>query len=114
MVINLPPHDTLEPNQVLHDEFTVLLAGDIDAIRGAFARQPEFWLRSNRAPDPQTPNGFETPSAGEREAWRSLSHDQQNKDQWTQFRTTRVVAGKEPKLLATDDWPFLFRRDTTI
>ena len=114
MVMNLPPHDTLEPNQVLHDEFTVLLAGDIDAIRSAFARQPEFWLRSNRAPDPRTPNGFETPTASERAAWRTLTHDQQNMDQWTQFRTTRVVAGNEPKLLATDDWPFLYLREPTI
>jgi SAM-dependent methyltransferase len=114
MVMNLPPHETLQPDQLLHDEFTVLLAGAIEPIRDAFARQPEYWLKADRSPDPQTPNGFETPTADERAAWRKLTHDEQNQQRWTQFRTTRVVAGNEPALLATDDWPFLYLRTPMI
>jgi hypothetical protein len=114
MVMNLPPRDTLTPDQLLHDEFTVLFAGGIEAMRDAFARQPEYWLRSDRAPDTRTPNGFETPSGDQRATWRTLTHDEQNQQQWTQFRTTRVDAGGEPARLATDDWPFLYLREPMI
>ncbi len=114
MVMNLPPHETLEPDQLLFDEFTVLFAGGIEPLRNAFARQPEYWLRANRAPDPKTANGFDTPTAEQRAAWRTLPPDQQTQDPWTQFRTTRVVTGNEPKLLATDDWPFLYLRTPMI
>ncbi len=114
MVMNLPARDTLTPDQVLHDEFTVLFAGSIEAMRDAFARQPEYWLRANRAPDPQAPNGFETPPGDERAAWRKLTHDEQNQQPWTQFRTTRMDAGAEPPLVATDDWPFLYLREPMI
>jgi SAM-dependent methyltransferase len=114
MVMNLPSHETLEPDQFLTDEFTVLFAGGVDPLRNAFARQPEYWLRSDRAPDPKTPNGFETPTAEQRAAWRAATHDPKSPDAWTQFRTTRVVAGNEPKLLATDDWPFLYLRSPMI
>ncbi|MGH9201071.1 MAG: spermidine synthase, partial [Vicinamibacterales bacterium] len=114
MVMNLPARETVQPDQLLHDEFTVLLAGAIDPIRDAFSRQPEYWLKADRSPDAQTPNGFETPPADERSAWRKLTPDEQNQNKWTQFRTTRVVMGNEPSLLATDDWPFLYLRTPMI
>jgi hypothetical protein len=114
MVMNLPARDTLDPDQLLHDEFTVLIAGGIEAMRDAFVRQPEYWLRANLSPDTQTPNGFEAPSADERAAWRKLTQDEQNQQPWTQFRTTRVSAGSEPSLIATDDWPFLYLRQPMI
>ena len=114
MVMNLPARDTLQQDQVLQDDFTVLMAGAIEPLRDAFGRQPEYWLRSNRSPDMQSANGFTTPSPADRQAWRTLTHDQQNRDPWTQFRTTRVVTGDEPQLLATDDWPFLYLREPMI
>ena len=114
LVLNLPSRDTLEPDQVLQGDFTVLIAGATAPIKDAFARQPEYWLKGGRAPDRSTLNGFDYPTGQEREGWRALSTDEREKSEWQQFRTTRVMAGNEPQHLATDDWPFLYLRQPMI
>ena len=114
IVLNLPSRDTLEPDQVLQGDFTVLMAGATSAIKEAFVRQPEYWLKGGRAPDHTTLNGFAYPTGQEREGWGALSNDERDKSLWQQFRTTRVMAGTEPQHLATDDWPFLYLRQPMI
>jgi spermidine synthase len=114
LVLNLPSRDTLEPDQVLQGDFTVLIAGATSAIKDAFVRQPEYWLKGGRAPDRSTLNGFEYPTGQERQGWRALSAEDREKSLWQQFRTTRVMAGNEPQHLATDDWPFLYLRQPMI
>ena len=114
LVMNLPARDTVEPDDVFHDDFTVFFAGAVDPIRAAFARQPEYWLNGGRAPDRETPNGFDVPSAADRNAWRAMPDAEKAKRPWAQFRTTRVVIGNEPPLPATDDWPFLYLRAPMI
>ena len=48
LVLNLPSRDRLDPDDNLGGDFTMLIAGDNRAIRDAFARQPEYWLRLRR------------------------------------------------------------------
>ncbi len=63
LVLNLPSRDQLNPDDNLGGDFTMLIAGDNRAIRDAFARQPEYWLRLRGPFDRQTLNGFEYPAA---------------------------------------------------
>lgn len=113
LVLNLPSRDALEPDQTLGGDFTMLIAGDATPIRDAFARQPEYWLRTGRALDGQTLNGFTFPLPHERAGWRALPAEERNKTEWQQFRLTKVNAGHETRL-ATDDWPMLYLRTPMI
>ena len=59
VVFNLPSRSTVRPDDVLFDAFTMMFAGGTAPLKEAFAKHPEYWLRSDRASDPLTPNGFE-------------------------------------------------------
>ena len=61
LVLNLPSRDRLDPDDNLDNGFTMLVAGDNRALRDAFARQPEYWLRLQGPFDDRTPNGFDYP-----------------------------------------------------
>ena len=50
----------------------MLIAGDNRAIRDAFARQPEYWLRLRGPFDRNTSNGFDSPLPDERDGWRAM------------------------------------------
>jgi SAM-dependent methyltransferase len=114
LVLNLPSRDTLEADQTLGGDFTVLFAGATGPLRDAFARQPEYWLRGGRAPDSQMLNGFEYPLPSEREGWRALPAEERASSLWQQYRLTTVIASNEPLRLATDDWPFLYLRQPMV
>jgi hypothetical protein len=103
IVLNLPARETVGPEQILFGEFTVLMAGDTAPLRNAFARAPRYWLRRDRAPDGESPNGFELPDPPAAE-----------RDRWLLFHPTRLVNGGEPLRAATDDWPFLYLRRPMI
>ena len=113
LALSLPARPTIAPDQVLFDEFTVFMAGATDPIRAAFARQPEYWLRENAAPNPGTPNGFEMPAPAERASWR-LAGKGHRQSGWLPFSPTVVVPPAEQQRLATDDWPFLYLRTPGI
>jgi spermidine synthase len=99
LVFSLPARSAIAPDQVLFDEFTVFMAGATDPIRAAFARQPEYWLKENVPPNPQTPDGFKaSPGPG---AWRH-------------FSPTVVIPPTTQQRLATDDWPFLYLRTASV
>lgn len=114
LVLNLPSRDTLGPDESLGGDFTMLIAGANGAIRDAFAREPEYWLRGGRQLDAQTLNGFRYPTPEERAAWRAIPPDQRPPSEWQQFRLTRVTIGRETMRLATDDWPMLYLREPII
>jgi SAM-dependent methyltransferase len=114
VVLNLPGRDRLEPDDVLTGDFTVLMAGETSPMKEAFTRQPEYWLRGARPPDVTSANGFENPDAAARASWRALPKAQQDERPWQQFKITTVSPGHEPKLLASDDWPFLYLRQPMV
>ena len=113
LVLNLPGRDRLDPDDNLEGGFTMLIAGDNRALRNAFARQPEYWLRLRGPFDDRTLNGFDYPLANERDAWRALPSEERASSQWQQFKLTQVNSGTESRL-ATDDWPMLYLREPMI
>ena len=114
LVVNLPSRDVLNPDDNLGGDFTMLIAGDNRAIRDAFARQPEYWLRLRGPFDQRTLNGFDYPLPHERNGWRALPAEERDKSEWKQFRLTQVTAGASDARLATDDWPMLYLREPMI
>ena len=114
LVLNLPSRDELNPDDNLGGGFTMVIAGAKDAIRDAFARQPEYWLRLRGPFDGNTLNGFDYPLPNERAAWRTLPEAEREKSFWTQFRLTKVNSGPADTRLATDDWPMLYLREPMI
>ena len=114
LVVNLPSRDQLNPDDNLGGDFTMLIAGENRAIRDAFMRQPEYWLRLRGPFDRQTLNGFEYPLPNERSGWRELPADTRDKSEWRQFRLTQVNPGAGDTRLATDDWPMLYLREPMI
>ena len=93
LVLNLPSRDRLDPDDNLDNGFTMLVAGDNRALRNAFARQPEYWLRLQGPFDDRTTNGFDFPPANERDGWRALPAEERARSQWLQFTLTQVNSG---------------------
>lgn len=114
LVLNLPSRDQLNPDDNLGGDFTMVIAGANDAIRSAFARQPEYWLKLQGPFDQNTLNGFEFPTTPERAEWRTRSEADREKSAWNQFRLTKVNSSASDTRLATDDWPMLYLREPMI
>jgi SAM-dependent methyltransferase len=114
LVLNLPSRDRLNADDNLGGDFTMLIAGDTRAISGAFARQPEYWLRLRGPFDDRTPNGYEHPPAEERDRWRAGPSESRASSEWKQFRLTELAGGAADTRLATDDWPMLYLREPMI
>jgi SAM-dependent methyltransferase len=114
LVLNLPSRDQLNPDDNLGGDFTMVIAGANDAIRNAFAQQPEYWLRLQGPFDERTLNGFEFPLPAERTSWRALPGAEREQSPWRQFRLTRVNTSDADTRLATDDWPMLYLREPMI
>jgi SAM-dependent methyltransferase len=95
LVVTLPARKVVEPQS--RGGFTVLIAGDTDRLRRAFARQPEYWLRDSVAPGPTSPNGFQ----------QHFGPDEQA--HWKLFLLAKVGQAENLRT-ASDDWPFLYLR----
>ena len=114
LVLNLPSRDRLNPDDNLGGDFTMVIAGANDAIAGAFARQPEYWLRLRGPFDGDTLNGFDYPLSNERANWRTRAAEERERSLWQQFRLTKVNSGSADTRVATDDWPMLYLREPMI
>ena len=115
-VLTLPYRKVIEPEKATFGDFTIFFAGATDDLRSAFARQPDYWLREDEPPGPQSPNGFpqqpgsaatqlkdETPQSGE-----------QTSSAWQHFGLASVLPPQGSLRTATDDWPFLYLREPMI
>jgi hypothetical protein len=114
LVLNLPSRNTLGPDENLGGDFTMLIAGANGPVRAAFTEQPEYWLRTDRAVDGATLNGFVEPPQAERSTWHLMPPSQQQATAWQQFRLTRMTISRDATLLTTDDWPMLYLRTPMI
>ena len=100
IVLTLPYRTAIEPESATFGDFTVFFAGDTGALRSAFAARPDYWLRSDAAPEPGSVNGFQQqPGAGEK---------------WERFGLATVLPPEGSLPNATDDWPFLYLREPMI
>jgi spermidine synthase len=109
VVINMPSRATVRPDDVIFDEFTMMMAGGTAPIKEAFDRVPEYWLRSDRPSDRSAPDGFEVPDGQGRADWTvAQAAAGARPSQWMRFRPTMVVPPETPLRLPTDSWPFLY------
>jgi hypothetical protein len=69
VVFNLPARAVVRPDDVLFNEFTMMLAGDTTPIKEAFVRSPRYWLPADRPSDVTSPNGFAMSQEPARADW---------------------------------------------
>ena len=110
LCLTLPYRKVIQPEESTAGDFTVFFAGNTENLRTAFAQQPEYFLRSDQAPSPNSPGGFQQPEPNERLRFDQSSAADQQKSQWQKFGLATVLQpeGKLPP--ATDDWPFFYLR----
>lgn len=106
LVLTLPYQKMMEPDADTADKFTVFFAGDTAALRNAFNKRPEYWLRDDQAPGPNSPNGFQPLASFEKVS----AQDQQQSSHWQKFGLATVAQPAEGLRIATDDWPFFYVR----
>ncbi|HTG93837.1 MAG TPA: hypothetical protein VL866_14695 [Pyrinomonadaceae bacterium] len=112
LVLTLPRRDLIEADKSSFGDFTVFVAGATAALRSSFEKQPEYVLRSDQSPGPDTPNGFQPGGAL---APEFISDAGKNYHvEWQRFGLATVIPPKETLRTATDDWPFLYLRKPMI
>src|SRR5437660_2858984 len=105
LVLTLPYQKVMEPDADTADKFTVFFAGNTAALRNAFTQQPEYLLPDDRAPEPNSPNGFMQTARFEQ-----LSAQDPQSSHWQKFGLATVTQPAEGLRIATDDWPFFYLR----
>jgi SAM-dependent methyltransferase len=100
LVLTMPYRKVIEPERATFGDFTLFFAGAINDLRNAFARQPDYLLRTDEPPGPHSPNGFLPSESGPATQ--------------THFGLATVLPPQENLRTATDDWPFLYLRGPMI
>lgn len=115
LVLTLPYRKVIEPEKATFGDFTIFFAGSTGDLRSTFARQPDYWLRSDEPPGPSSPNGFQQPGS---EATQVVEQTVENvpatTSPWQHFGLARVLSAENGLRTATDDWPFLYLREPMI
>ncbi|HSA60347.1 MAG TPA: hypothetical protein VLJ37_11760 [bacterium] len=96
LVLTLPYRKVIEPESATFGDFTLFFAGNTGALRHAFDRQPDYWVRGDQAPGPASPNGF-------------LERGAEDAG-WQHFGLASVAPVEGSLRTATDDWPFFYLR----
>ncbi len=94
LVLTMPYRKVIEPERATFGDFTMFFAGATNDLRNAFARQPDYLLRTDEPPGPLSPNGFLPPKSGAATQ--------------THFGLATVLPPQENLRTAIDDWPFLY------
>jgi len=102
LVLTLPYRKVIEPETATFGDFTVFFAGDTGALRSAFAKNPEYALRKDQAPGPDSSNGFTGVSTAGTDPG------------WERFGLTSIAPVPDGIRTATDDWPFLYLRGPMV
>ena len=108
--LTLPYRKEIPPEQNTAGDFTVFFAGNTSALRAAFAKQSEYFLRADQAPSPASPNGFQEPAAEVRASFDASPDAEQQKSPWRKFGLATVIQPEGKLPMATDDWPFFYLR----
>ena len=117
LVLTLPYRKTIEPESATFGDFTVFFAGNTAALREAFSKQPEYFLRDDQPPGPESKTGFASPDPEPKPPQQTTaiaSTDQPSTSHWQRFGLASVVPLKDGLRTATDDWPFLYLREPMI
>jgi len=117
LVLTLPYRKEIEPDRATFGDFTVFFAGDTGALRSAFARHPDYWLRNDEPPAPTSPSGFGPGPLAYTLLGPPIDNSAGMKEyasQWQHFGLATVLPPAEGLRTATDDWPFLYLRKPMI
>jgi spermidine synthase len=118
LVLTLPYRKIIEPESATFGDFTVFFAGSTAALRDAFSKQPEYFLRDDQPPSPESQMGFSVPGSDEQRRLQRTTEvaatDKPLKSPWQRFGLANVVPLKDGLRTATDDWPFLYLREPMI
>jgi hypothetical protein len=110
LCLTLPYRKVIEPEVNTAGDFTVFFSGNTGNLRLAFTQQQEYFLRTDQAPSPGSPNGFLQPAPDERQRFNSASEEERQKSPWQKFGMATVVQPPGALPPATDDWPFFYLR----
>jgi spermidine synthase len=113
VVLTLPYRKVIEPEKATFGDFTVFFAGATTALRNSFDRQPDYLLRSDMPPGPESPNGFQQSVSADATQLTSANSGPA-KSTWQHFGLATVSPPTESLRTATDDWPFLYLRKPMI
>ena len=102
LVLTLPYRKIIEPEQSTFGDFTLFFAGATGELRKAFATRPDYSLRADASPGPDSPNGFQ------------VSQSTSEANDYLHFGLATVSPPRERLRTATDDWPFLYLRKPMI
>jgi len=114
LVLTLPYRKEIEPDQATGGDFTVFFAGDTSALRSAFARNSDYFLRDDQPPEPTSPNGFQQSIATTPAGFQTGDNAAPGQSHWQHFGLATVLPPAEGLRTATDDWPFLYLRKPMI
>ncbi len=112
LVLTLPYRKIIESETATFGDFTVFFAGNTQALRAAFYKQPEYWLSRYEPPSPISPNGFVAAGAGREK--KIPEGDAPEKLDRQRFGLAYVRPVEGGLRTATDDWPFLYLRKPMI
>jgi hypothetical protein len=115
LVLTLPFRKVIEPEKATFGDFTIFFAGATAPLRDTFDRQPEYSLRVDQPPGPDSPNGFQVRHFDDEARTQPISDKTQAaQSSWQQFGLANVMPPNESLRIATDDWPFLYLRKPMI
>jgi spermidine synthase len=115
VVLTLPYRKVIEPEKATFGDFTIFFAGGTAPLRTTFEGQPEYALRIDQPPGPDSPNGFQRPDHDDKVRGELISDNTQSaKASWQYFGLATVLPPNDPLRIATDDWPFLYLRKPMI
>jgi len=110
LVLTLPYRKVIEADRATFGDFTVFFAGDTDALRNAFARHPDYWVRNDEPPGPTSPNGFGPGPLPVTLLEPTPANMQAVASHWQHFGLATVLPSEQALRTATDEWPFLYLR----
>jgi len=114
VVLTLPYRKVIEAEKATFGDFTLFFAGATAALRDTFKRQPEYLLRNDQPPGPNSPNGFVRSEPQEGAHAQPVSDNTQLASMWQHFGLATVQPPNDELRTATDDWPFLYLRKPMI
>ncbi len=103
LVFSLPHREEIGSND-FHSAFTVIVSGNNQHMKQAFAEHGEFWLNSV-PPENLSANGFQIDP-------KQLASAESEK--WQRIAPATLLANETQPQSTTDDWPFFYLRKPMI
>lgn len=111
IVVTLPYRKVIEPEKATFGDFTIFFAGATSPLKASFDQHPDYYLRSDQPPRPESPNGFLQSGEAIKTLASPASENASDPNSiWQHFGLATIQPPGDPVRTATDDWPFLYLR----